>query len=130
VEEITESTPNPWCTGEISGPPRAPTLAFSTRDFINLDEEVDPEGWEFEPEAKPEMPPAHFAHGSTGAGYEAGLESRGLPHNDSFGGNSMGWHFGEYMATAGDPIPYDSGQEVTSQFRVVHRAGDMARKPI
>jgi hypothetical protein len=53
-----------------------------------------------------------------------------MPHNDSFGGNSMGWHFAEYMGTAGDPIPCDSEQEVTSQFRVVHRAGDMAGKPI
>jgi hypothetical protein len=43
VEEITESTPTLYCTGETSGPPRAPTLAFSTGDFINLDEEVDPE---------------------------------------------------------------------------------------
>jgi hypothetical protein len=31
---------------------------------------------------------------------------------------------------AGDPILCDSEQEVTSQFRVVHRAGDMAGKPI
>jgi hypothetical protein len=91
VEEIIESTPTPWCMGETSGPPRAPTLAFSTRDFITLDEEVDPEEREFEPEAEPEMPPAHFAHGSTAAGYEAGMESWGMPHNDSFGGNSMGW---------------------------------------
>jgi hypothetical protein len=130
VEEITESTPTPWCTGETSGPPRAPTPAFSTRDFITLGEEVDPEEREFEPEAKPEMPPAHFAHGSTGAGYEVGMESWGMPHNDSFGGNSMGWHFGEYMGTAGYLIPCDSEQEVTSQFRVVHRTGDMAGKPI
>jgi hypothetical protein len=43
VEEITKSTPTPWCTGETSGPPRAPTPAFSTEDFINLDEEVNPE---------------------------------------------------------------------------------------
>jgi hypothetical protein len=69
VEEITESTPTPWCTGETSGPPWAPTPAFSTGDFINLDEEVDPEEREFEPEAEPEMPPAYFAHGSTRAGY-------------------------------------------------------------
>jgi hypothetical protein len=130
VEEITESTPTLWCTGETSGPPRAPTPAFSTRDFINLDEEVDPEEREFKLEAKPAMPPAHFAHGLTGAGYEAGLESWGMPHNDSFGGNSMGWRFGEYMGTAGDPIPCDSEQEVTSQFRVVHCAGDVAGKPI
>jgi hypothetical protein len=82
--------------------------------LVNLDEEVDPEEREFKPEAELEMPPAHFAHGSTGAGYEAGLESWGMPHNDSFGGNSMGWRFGEYMGTAGDPIPYDSEQEVTS----------------
>jgi hypothetical protein len=74
VDEITESTPTLWCTGETSRPPRAPTPAFSTGDFINLDEEVDPEEREFKPEAEPEMPPAHFAHGSTGAGYEAGLE--------------------------------------------------------
>jgi hypothetical protein len=91
VEEITESTPTPWCTGETSGPPRAPTPAFSTGDFITLEEEVDPEERVFEPEAEPEMPPAHFAHGSTGAGYEAGMESWGMPHDDSFGGNSMGW---------------------------------------
>jgi hypothetical protein len=130
VEEITESTPTPWCTGETSGPPRAPTLAFSTGDFITLEEEVDLEEREFEPEAEPEMPPAHFAHGSTGAGYEAGMESWGMPHDDSFGGNSMGWRFGEYMGTAGDLIPSDSAKEVTSQFRVVHRAGDAAGKPI
>jgi hypothetical protein len=73
VEEITELTLTPWCTGETSGPPRAPTPTFSAGDFITLEEEVDPEKREFEPEAKPEMPPAHFAHGSTGAGYEAGL---------------------------------------------------------
>jgi hypothetical protein len=108
----------------------APTPAFSAGDFITLDEEVDPREREFEPEAEPEMPPAHFAHGSTGAGYKAGLESWGMPHNDSFGGNSMGWHFGEYMGTAGDPIPCDSEQEVTSQFRVVHRTRDVAGKPI
>jgi hypothetical protein len=145
VDEITESTPTPWCTGETSGPPRvhtqwhtgetsgpprAPTLAFSTGDFINLDEEIDPEEREFEPEAKPEMPPAHFAHGSTGAGYEAGLESWGMPHNDSLGENSMGWRFSEYMGTAGDPIRCDSEHEVTSQFRVVHHTGDVVGKPI
>jgi hypothetical protein len=86
VDEITESTPTPWCTGETSGPPRAQTLAFSTGDFINLDEEIDPEEWEFEPKAEPEMPPAHFAHGLTGVGYKAGLESWGMPHNDSLVG--------------------------------------------
>jgi hypothetical protein len=101
-----------------------------TGDFINLDEEDDPEEREFEPKAELEMPLAHFAHGSNGAGYKAGLESWGMPHNDSFGGNSMGLRFGEYMGTAGDPIPCDSEQEVTSQFRVVHRAGDMSGKPI
>jgi hypothetical protein len=85
-------------------------------DFINLDEEVDPKEREFEPETEPEMPPAHFAHGSTGAGYEAGLESWGMLHNDSLVGNSLGWHFGEYMGMAGDPIPCDSEHEVTSQF--------------
>jgi hypothetical protein len=53
-----------------------------------------------------------------------------MPHNDTFGGNSVGWHFSEYMGIAGDPIPCDSEQEVTSQFRVVHRAGDVAGKPI
>jgi hypothetical protein len=127
VEEITESTPTPWCTREPSGPPRAPTPAFSTRDFITLDEEVDPEEREFEPEAKPEMPPAHFAHGSTGAGYGAGVESSGMPHDDSFGGNSMGWRFGDYMGTAGDLISCYSAKEVTSP---VHRAGDVAGKPI
>jgi hypothetical protein len=130
VEEITESTPTPWCTGETSGPPRAPTLALSAGYFISLDEEVDPEEREFKPEAEPEMPPAHFAHGSIGARYEAGLESWGMPHNNSFGGNSMGWCFGEYMGTTGDPIPCDSEKEVTSQFRVVHRTRDVAGKPI
>jgi hypothetical protein len=44
VDEITESTPTPWCTGETSGPPRVPTIAFSTGDFINLDEEVPRSG--------------------------------------------------------------------------------------
>jgi hypothetical protein len=34
------------------------------------------------------------------------------------------------MGTAGDPISCNSEQEVMSQFRVVHRAGDMAGKPI
>jgi hypothetical protein len=34
------------------------------------------------------------------------------------------------MGMAGDPIPCDSEHEVTSQFRVVHRTGDVARKPI
>jgi hypothetical protein len=130
VEEITESTPTPWCTGETSGPPRAPTPAFSTRDFINLDEEVNPEEREFEPEAESEMPPAHFAHGSTRVGYEVGIESWIMPHNDSFGGDSMGWRFGEYMGIAGDPIPCDSEQEVMSQFRVVHHGGDVEGKPI
>jgi hypothetical protein len=108
VEEITKSTPTPWCTGGTFGPPRAPIPAFSTGDFITLDEEVDPEEREFEPKAEPEMPPAQFTHGSTGAGYEAGIESWGMPHNESFGGNSMGWRFGEYMGTARDPIPCDS----------------------
>jgi hypothetical protein len=129
VEEITELTPTPWCTGETSEPPRAPTPAFSTGDFIILDVDVDPEEREFEPEAEPEMPPAYFAHGSTGARYEAGIELWGMPHNDSFGGNPMGWQFGEYMGMARDPIPCDSEQEVMSQFRVVHRAGDVAGKP-
>jgi hypothetical protein len=69
VEEITEPTPTPWHTRETSRPPRAPTSAFSAGDFINLDEEDDPEEREFEPEAEPEMPPAHFAHSSTRAGY-------------------------------------------------------------
>jgi hypothetical protein len=130
VEEITESTPTPGCTGETSGPPRAPTPAFSVGDFITLEEEVDPEEREFEPEAEPKMPPAHFAHGSTGAGYEAGMELWGMPHDDSFGGNSMGLRFGDYVGTAGDPIPCDSKQEVTRQFRVVHHARDVAGKPI
>jgi hypothetical protein len=130
VEEITEPTPTPWRMGETSGPPRAPTPAFSIGDFITLDEKVDPEEREFEPEVEPEMPQAHFAHGSTEVGYEAGLESWGMPHNDSFGGNSMGWCFGEYMGMAGDPIPCDLEHEVTSQFRVVHRAEDVVGKPI
>jgi hypothetical protein len=34
------------------------------------------------------------------------------------------------MGTAGDPIPCDSEQKVTSQFRVVHHARDVAGKPI
>jgi hypothetical protein len=34
------------------------------------------------------------------------------------------------MGMAGDPIPCDSEQEVTSQFRVVHCTGDVAGKPI
>jgi hypothetical protein len=130
VEEITELTPTPWCMGETSGPPRSPTPAFFAGDFITLDEEVDPEEQEFEPEAEPEMPPAHFVHGSTGAGYEAGLESWGMPHNNSFGRNSMGWRFGEYMGMARDSIPCDSEQEVTSQFRVVHCTEDVVGKPI
>jgi hypothetical protein len=141
VDEITEpthtgETSEPprshtlWHMGETFGQPRAPTPAFSAGDFINLDEEEDPEEREFEPEPEPEMPPAHFAHGSTGAGYEAGLESWGMPHNDSFGGNSMGWRFGEYMGTARGPIPCDLEHEVTSQFRVVHRTRDVAGKPI
>jgi hypothetical protein len=65
--------------GETSRPPRAPTPAFSTGDFITLDEEVDPEEREFEPEAEPEMPPTHFAHGSTGFGYEAGMDHGECP---------------------------------------------------
>jgi hypothetical protein len=42
----------------------------------------------------------------------------------------MGWRFGEYMGTAGGPILCDSEHEVMSQFRVVHRTGDVAGKPI
>jgi hypothetical protein len=42
----------------------------------------------------------------------------------------MGWHFGEYMGMARDLIPCDSEHEVTSQFRVAHRTGDMAGRPI
>jgi hypothetical protein len=34
------------------------------------------------------------------------------------------------MGTAGDPIPCDLEQEVTSQFRVVHRTGHVVGKPI
>jgi hypothetical protein len=34
------------------------------------------------------------------------------------------------MGTNKDPILCDSEQEVKSQFRVVHCAGDVARKPI
>jgi hypothetical protein len=130
LEEITESTLTQWCTWETSRPPQAPTPACLTGDFITLEEEVNLEEREFEPEAEPEMPPAHFAHSSIGAGYEAGMESWGMPHDDSFGGNSMGWRFGEYMGTARDPILCDSEDEVTSQFRVVHRVGDVAGKPI
>jgi hypothetical protein len=101
MEEITESTPTQLCAGENSRPPHAPTPAFSTGDFIAVEEEeVDPEEREFETEAELEMPPPHFAHGLTGARYEVGVESWGMPHNDSFGGNSMGWQFGEYMGTS------------------------------
>jgi hypothetical protein len=53
-----------------------------------------------------------------------------MPHDDSCGGNSMGWRFGEYMGTAEDPIPCDSEDEVMSQFRVVHHTGDVVGKPI
>jgi hypothetical protein len=42
----------------------------------------------------------------------------------------MGWRFGEYMGMDRDLILCDSEHEVTSQFRVVHRTGDMAGKPI
>jgi hypothetical protein len=42
----------------------------------------------------------------------------------------MGWRFGEYMGTAGDPIPCDSKLEVTRQFRVAHSTGDVAGRPI
>jgi hypothetical protein len=66
------------------------------------------------------MPPPNFAHGSTGAGYEAGVASWGMPHGDNFGGNSMGWRFGDYMGTVSDLIPCDSDEEVTSQFHVFH----------
>jgi hypothetical protein len=70
-------------------------------------------------------------HGSTGAGYEAGVESWGLPYDDSHAGNSMGWRFGECMGSAGDPIPLDSEDEVTSQFRVFHHGiGDAAGNSI
>jgi hypothetical protein len=34
------------------------------------------------------------------------------------------------MGTAGDLIPCDSENEVTRQFKVVHRAGDVVGKPI
>jgi hypothetical protein len=34
------------------------------------------------------------------------------------------------MGMDGDPISCDSAEEVTSQFRVVHHAGDVAGKPI
>jgi hypothetical protein len=42
----------------------------------------------------------------------------------------MGWHFGEYMGMAEDPIPCDSEYEVMTQFRVIHHTGDVAGKPI
>jgi hypothetical protein len=48
-----------------------------TRDYIVMDEEADPEEREFEPEL--EMPSQHFAYGSTRLGYEARVESWGLP---------------------------------------------------
>jgi hypothetical protein len=134
LEEITKSTPTQWCAGETSRPPQAPTPAFSTRDFIAVeDEEVeaDPEEREFEPEPEPKMPPPHFVHSSTRAGYEAGVESWEMPHDDSFGGNSMGWRFAKYMGTSGEQIPCDSEDEVLSQFRVFHhRDGDVVGKPI
>jgi hypothetical protein len=98
---------------------------------MDEEEEANHEEHELEPEPKPEMPPQGFAHGSTGAGYEAGAESSGMPRDNHFGGNSMGWRFGEYMRTAGDPIPSDSEDEVTSQFWVFHNGvGDVARNPI
>jgi hypothetical protein len=53
-----------------------------------------------------------------------------MPHDDSFGGKSLGWQFGEYMGMVGDPILCDLEEEVTSQFRVVHCDGDVAGKPI
>jgi hypothetical protein len=43
----------------------------------------------------------------------------------------MGWRSGEYMGTAGDPIPCDLEDEVTSQFWVFHHGvGDVAGNPI
>jgi hypothetical protein len=132
LEDIMESTPTQQCEGEASRPPYTPTLAFSNGDYIAVDkEEANPEEREFEPKPEPEMPSQHFARGSTGAGYEAGVGSWGLPQDDSHGGNSMGWRFGEYMGIAGDPIPLDSEDEVTRQFWVFHHSvGDMAGNPI
>jgi hypothetical protein len=43
----------------------------------------------------------------------------------------MGWRFGEYMGIAGDPIPLDSKDKVTRQFRVFHHGvGDVTGNPI
>jgi hypothetical protein len=61
--------------------PQRSTPLLSTGDFIAVDEEeADPEEREFEPKPKPDLPPSDFAHGSTGAGYKAGVESWGMPH--------------------------------------------------
>jgi hypothetical protein len=96
---------------------------------MDEEEEADPEEREFEPET--EMPSQHFAHGSTRAGYEARVETWGLPHDDSHARKSMGWRFGECMGTARDSIPLDSEDEVTSQFRVFHHGiGDAAGNSI
>jgi hypothetical protein len=79
LEETMESTPTQRCEGEASRPLYISTLVFLTRDYrvVDEEEEADPEEREFEPE--PEMPSQHFAHGSTGVGYEEGVESWGLP---------------------------------------------------
>jgi hypothetical protein len=77
LEEITESTPTQRCQGEASRPPYTSTPVFLTGDYIVMDEEADPEEREFEPEL--EMPSQHFAHGSIRLGYEARVESWGLP---------------------------------------------------
>jgi hypothetical protein len=97
LEEITEFTPTQWCEGEASRPPYTSTQVFLTGDYIVMDEEeeANPEEQEFEPE--PEMSSQHFAHGSTGVEYEAGVELWGLPQDDKHGGNSTGWRFGECM---------------------------------
>jgi hypothetical protein len=52
-----------------------------TGDYIAVDEEEedDLEEQELKPEPKLEIPPQGFAHGSIGAGYEAGAESWGMP---------------------------------------------------
>jgi hypothetical protein len=63
---------------------------FLNRYYIAINEEDEAEEREIEPEPEPKTPPQHFAHCSTGAGYEAGAESWGMPHDDHFGGTPWG----------------------------------------
>jgi hypothetical protein len=54
-----------------------------------------------------------------------------MPHDDSFGDNSTGWRFRDFMGTASDLIPCDSDKEVTSQFWVFHHGvGNVVGNPI